>query len=232
MKDATSLNAVPLPTFESTPFQKGRAEMLTSLLPRGSIGAELGVFKGEFSATIIKAIEPRELYLVDPWDREYGVNYPDWGDYTERGALTTERAMAESVSRTTSDRATKIRIVKDYSTKWLATLPDQFLNWIYIDSTHAYDDTVRELRLSTEKVKTDGIICGHDFAIGRNDMHHAVFRAVTEFTREGEFEIIWAGPWLQWAIRRSHIPRALEAPQKIPKGMGALRRFLGMAPAS
>jgi hypothetical protein len=220
-------DAAPLPTFDSTPLQKGRAEMLSALLPRNSVGAEIGVFTGEFSNTIIKAVEPRILYLVDPWDLAYGDNYPDWGSYTQHGALKTARAVAETISRTTSNRKTKVEIVKQYAYDWLPSIPDGHLDWIYLDSSHAYEATLQELNFSRTKVKTEGIICGHDFAIGRNDMHHAVFRAVTEFTRQGEFEIIWAGPWLQWAIRRSHIPRVVETPKPYAKAARALRRLFG-----
>jgi len=195
--------AVALPTYYDTLFQKERADMLIRFLPRNSIGAEIGVFRGEFSATIIRAIEPRELYLVDPWDIAYGAHYPNWGDYTERGALTTARALAETVSRTTSAAKTKVIIVKDFSLSWLAKAPDAYFDWIYLDSTHAYDDTRQELALCARKVKREGILCGHDFEIRRDAYHHGLFRAVTEFVREGEYELIWAGPQQQWALRRS-----------------------------
>jgi Methyltransferase domain len=199
-----------LPTLLDTPFQEERADMLKRLLPRRSIGAELGVFRGEFSATIIRAIQPRELHLVDPWEVAYGANYPNWGDYTERGALTTSLAYAETVSRTHSAGDIKVVIVKDYSLTWLPTTPDAYFDWIYIDSTHTYEDTSRELTICARKVKADGIICGHDFAIGRHEYHHGVFRAVTEFVRKGEFELIWAGPQQQWAVRRSEAPASPE----------------------
>jgi len=201
--DSARTDTPALPRLADTLFQKERAEMLKRILPRNSIGAEIGVFRGEFSATIIRAIEPRELYLVDPWDIAYGVNYPNWGDYTEHGALTTARAFAETVSRTTSGRNTKVKIVKDFSLPWLAKMPDEYFDWVYLDSTHTYDDTRQELALSARKVKPEGIICGHDFEIRRSELHHGVFRAVTEFVREGQYELIWAGPQLQWALRRS-----------------------------
>jgi hypothetical protein len=36
-------------------------------LPRGSVGAEVGVWKGDFSKQIIRLVKPRRLFLVDPW---------------------------------------------------------------------------------------------------------------------------------------------------------------------
>jgi methyltransferase family protein len=223
--DGARTDPPTLPRLADTPMQKERAEMLIRFLPRNSIGAEIGVFRGEFSATIIRAIEPRELHLVDPWDIAYGANYPNWGDYTEHGALTTARAFAETVSRTTSGRKTKVIVVKDFSAPWLATMPDGYFDWIYLDSTHTYDDTKQELALSARKVKPEGVICGHDFEIRRHELHHGVFRAVTEFVRKGEYELIWAGPQQQWALRRSEKPAPPEAAN--PPGSW-LSRFKGL----
>lgn len=180
--------------------------MLTRLLPKNSIGAELGVFRGEFSVSIIRAITPRELYLVDPWDLAYGETYPDWGDYTERGTLPTARALSETTSRMSSQDVTHVHIVKDYSQSWLTTMPDAHFDWVYLDSTHTYDDTVHEIDLCRAKVKPEGVNCGHDFETNPERLHHGVFRAVTEWVREGEYELIWAGPEQQWAVRRSGVP--------------------------
>jgi hypothetical protein len=219
--DGAGAGPPTLPRLADTPLQKERAEMLTRFLPRNSVGAEIGVFRGEFSATIIRAIEPRELYLVDPWDIAYGANYPNWGDYTEHGALTTARAFAETISRTTSGRKTKVSVVKDFSAAWLATMPDGYFDWIYLDSTHTYDDTRQELALSARKVKPEGVICGHDFEIRRNELHHGVFRAVIEFVRQGEYELIWAGPQQQWALRRSE--KSASSEEAKPEGSWLMR---------
>ncbi len=37
------------------------------MLPKGGVGAELGVWKGEFSVRLLKGAKPRQLYLIDPW---------------------------------------------------------------------------------------------------------------------------------------------------------------------
>jgi len=191
----------PLPTFDTVRYQNERAKMLIELLQKGSVGAEIGVFRGDFSATIIRAIEPSILYLVDPWDLMFGERYQDWGGYTEGGSLLTSRAIAEVKSKTESKLTTQVIIKKDFSTAWLESLPDGSLDWAYIDASHAYDATLAELRLCKEKVKKDGIICGHDYQIKRDHPHHGVFRAVQTFVSETGYEIIWAGPELQWALR-------------------------------
>jgi hypothetical protein len=36
-------------------------------LPKNGIGAELGVFKGQFSPMLMRYAKPKELHLIDPW---------------------------------------------------------------------------------------------------------------------------------------------------------------------
>ena len=50
----------------ANPFGSGRSFLL-EWLPKGAVGAEIGVWRGEFSKSLLRAAEPRELHLVDPW---------------------------------------------------------------------------------------------------------------------------------------------------------------------
>lgn len=52
---------------------------LLNKMPKASVCAEIGVWKGEFSERIYKITEPKQLHLIDPWefqsefsDRMYG----------------------------------------------------------------------------------------------------------------------------------------------------------------
>ena len=38
-----------------------------------------------------------------------------------------------------------------------------FFDFIYIDTTHQYDQTVLELELAYKKIKNNGIVAGHDY---------------------------------------------------------------------
>ena len=56
--------ARPAPAAQS---QKQQRATLLELLPRLSVGAEIGVHLGDFSAEILKIVAPARLHLVDPW---------------------------------------------------------------------------------------------------------------------------------------------------------------------
>jgi hypothetical protein len=49
--------------------------VLISKLPQAGVGAEVGTWKGDFSAQLLESGKPRLLYLIDPWkyrgDAEY-----------------------------------------------------------------------------------------------------------------------------------------------------------------
>jgi len=36
-------------------------------MPKNSICAEIGVNRGNFSKSILKIVQPKKLYLIDPW---------------------------------------------------------------------------------------------------------------------------------------------------------------------
>jgi len=45
----------------------------------------------------------------------------------------------------------------------LTRMPDEHLDWAYLDTTHQYDQTATELQLLKQKVKPGGIIAGDDW---------------------------------------------------------------------
>ncbi|MEM7189627.1 MAG: hypothetical protein AAF439_08445, partial [Pseudomonadota bacterium] len=47
-------------------YQNARRAVLNAL-PKGAVGAEVGVWKGDFSAEILATAAPACLHLIDPW---------------------------------------------------------------------------------------------------------------------------------------------------------------------
>jgi len=52
---------------EGIPHFPTRIDAIRALIPRGSVGAELGVMRGNHSQNILQEVNPSRLYLVDPW---------------------------------------------------------------------------------------------------------------------------------------------------------------------
>jgi hypothetical protein len=67
------------------PASLERRRFLLDLLPRASVGIEIGVHLGDFAEAILDVVEPIELHLVDPWHYESSPRY-DQAGYGGKGA--------------------------------------------------------------------------------------------------------------------------------------------------
>ncbi|HEU0304626.1 MAG TPA: class I SAM-dependent methyltransferase [Gaiellaceae bacterium] len=195
---------------------------ILELVQPGTVGAELGVFTGLFAEAILERVRPTVLHLVDPWWLAYGDLYPDWGAYTAGGTLPTRVAHEAAVARTDAARGTcEVHVHVSTSADWLRSLPDSSLDWVYVDSTHYYRETIEELILLRDKLRPEGIVLGDDWRPEPGDPHHGVFRAVHELVRDGMWDVLRADEHAQWALRRAVEYRRGERYRQ------ALRRRLG-----
>jgi hypothetical protein len=132
-----------------------RAELLRTL-PPGSIGAEIGVFAGDFSRAILQTVRPSTLHLVDLFQGRVISGDKDG------------RNMREIDMDTMPDRLAAldpcVRVHRSDSAAWLRSQPAHSLDWVYIDADHSYDALVADLAAARHAVRPGGIIAGHDFS--------------------------------------------------------------------
>jgi hypothetical protein len=140
---------------------------LLDIIPKTAVVAEIGVSDGDFSAEIIARTQPAILHLIDAWD-------------SDRFAA----GLARVHSRFHTDISCGSVVVhQGLSVDVLPTLAAKSFDWMYIDTTHAYVETIQELHLCAGLVKDGGRIAGHDFCIGDpySARPYGVIRAVYEF---------------------------------------------------
>jgi hypothetical protein len=183
--------------WQISPGDKRRATVLRQVIEAGGVGAECGVYKGEFSTALLEHLAPRKLYLMDPWylmTKEW-----HWGE----GDRSTVSALCNILRAFEDDLVSGRLVLKiDDDLKALAELPDHHLDWAYVDSTHLYAPTVKELELLRRKVRPGGIIAGHDWQPDPAHRHHGVCKAVREAVERGSFELTLVDePTIQWAVR-------------------------------
>ena len=167
------------------------------------VGAEIGVFRGHFSAVLCEVLQPKRLYLVDPWTK-LGETF-GWGahsEYTGFGKLTTAYALNDTRSRVGGFSDIDIRIVEDFSDVFLPQLSEK-LDWVYLDASHDYQSTLKELQMIDRVLKPHGVILGDDWEQIRHKKDHGVFRAIHDFIRSHRYEVVAAGPARQWCLRRT-----------------------------
>jgi hypothetical protein len=147
---------------------KNRLE-LYSFFPKNGVGAELGTCRGDNGVRLFNATSPSQLYLVDIWERDDltykhhtpELYYDDWQD-SVREKLPNPN----------------VHLVKQDTVQWLESIPNDFLDWIYIDSDHNYSHVNKEYSLAVQKVKRGGVISGHDFYVHETAWKTGVIRAV------------------------------------------------------
>ncbi len=151
---------------------------LLKLLPKNCIITEIGVDKGDFSFKIISLTHPKKLYLIDTWGSER---------YNENKMNYVTKRFQEKID------AGIVTIKRGTSEKELNKFEDNFFDWVYIDTSHSYKQTVKELELCRMKVKDGGIIAGHDYCQGNitEALAYGVVQAVNQFCIKNNWEFIY-----------------------------------------
>ena len=150
---------------------------LLKVLPTSAITAEIGVAYGDFTEQIVRLSKPERLHLVDLWKGErYG-----------EGLDRIQRDFAKELE------TKRVVINRGFSTEVLSRFEDDYFDWVYIDTDHTYATTKEELLLCHKKIKSNGMICGHDFSKG-NVVHpvaYGVIQACNEFCVELGYEYVY-----------------------------------------
>lgn len=174
-----------------------RADFLRKTIGEGGIGAELGVHQGGFTQCLLDVVNPHKLYLLDPWyllGKEW-----KWG----QGNRSTIDALKGILGKF-SNELTEGKVILNigFDLDLLPTFPDHYFDWVYVDTSHRYEHTWKELQLLKLKVKKDGIIAGDDWELNPEHKNYGVSQAVHEFILQEPYEIIYSSDLdKQWAIR-------------------------------
>jgi len=165
-------------------------------LPEDAVGAEIGVFRGEFTPHLLRVTRPRRLHLIDGWWTLYGERYPDWGVYTQRGRLTTRRAYDEA--RRAADERCSFHVGNDLDI--LRGFPEGHFDWVYLDTSHQYEHTVAELDLLRTRAK---LICGDDWVEDQSSVNHGCSLAIRDFCARYKWTVDEIDSFGQWLIKPS-----------------------------
>lgn len=148
---------------------------ITDLIPKNTVGAEIGVWKGDSSELFLKKTSPKELHLVDPWSfSAFSANLtPDeLQSHVKKYSTLTGSTDPESfdvyydsVYRSVVRRFqanSNVFVHKTTSSEWFDSF-DKKLDWIYVDGDHTYKGCLDDLNNCLKIMKTSGIIFGDDY---------------------------------------------------------------------
>lgn len=148
-------------------------ENLPSILHIDSIGCELGVFEGEYAQILADSGKFKKLYLVDIFSGGTGSGDKSGNNlkFYQDGSLLFEH------NKQKFSAYDFIEVIRQDSISFLNAHKD-FFDFVYIDTVHTYDFTLRELEAAYTATKVGGFICGHDYHPTKSA---GVVRAVQEF---------------------------------------------------
>lgn len=162
------------------------------MMPKGSVCAEIGVWKGNFSRKILNRVQPTSLHLIDPWKFVADDRYKNaaYGGKVAKGQEDMDRLFEDVRAKFADEIATGVvHLHRQTSAEAGAGFPDGYFDWIYIDANHAYEFVRQDLLTYHAKVKPGGFIAGDDYGT-KGWWAGGVKRAVDEFVASGKAE--WA----------------------------------------
>ncbi len=165
---------------------------LLDMMPSCSVCAEIGVWKGEFSAQILESVRPSALYLIDPWEFQQAESYKNawYGGTVARDQQDVDRIYQSVVERFARPIAEEnVKICRCPSQVAVESFDDYYFDWVYIDGNPFYECVTQDLERFSQKVKRGGYITGDDYGT-QGWWKGGVTKAVDEFTKSGGCEVV------------------------------------------
>ena len=153
------------------------------------VGAEVGVLEGEHAIQIIEYLPNlKKLYLVDSWKAYSADEYPDFAATNQEG---NDNRYQQVIQKFSTD--TRIIIIRKESVQASLDINEP-LDFVYIDANHRYEFVASDILVWYQKVKSGGLVCGHDYD------KPEVARAVDDFcSAMGIINHSWGAPLnLSW----------------------------------
>ncbi|MCK4686636.1 MAG: class I SAM-dependent methyltransferase [Candidatus Lokiarchaeota archaeon] len=115
-------------------------------------GAEIGVFEGSYTKVLLERIPELALIGVDLWEP-----YKGYKDFKSNTIIEAYNKALKNV------KGYNCQLIKGRSNEVVKNIPDESLDFVFIDGNHAYEYVVEDIALWSKKVRKGGIIYGHDF---------------------------------------------------------------------
>ena len=152
------------------------------------LGAEVGVERGVFSKFICETNPQACLYSVDPWKGYFLGKREKSDDLMERAYQTAKERLAPYKNN---------KIIRKTSVEGAKDIPDESLDFVFIDGNHDYTYCLEDITVWSRKLKKGGMISGHDYIRKQasvSDMH--VIEAVNDYVKANNIS-----PWFLLGLK-------------------------------
>lgn len=159
-------------------FENRKQMPETVLIPNNyRYGVEIGVQRGEFSGHLLERWTG-QMALIDSWKTFPKEEYNDGSNVSELENLRNLAATVEMTQRFPG----RCEIVRSLSTEAGNKYPNNYFDFVYLDANHRYERVLEDLRIWVPKIRSGGMLCGHDYLDGELPQgSFGVKKAVNEF---------------------------------------------------
>lgn len=162
-------------------------------LPENLIMAEIGCYAGESTLMFLQSGKINTLYAIDPWSNKYTGKE----DLSKKENKTIKKVY-DNMKWAEDSFDVRVSPYKNVA-KLKMTFDSAFymipsnLDFIYIDGNHEYEYVCKDIILAINKIKTGGIIAGHDY----QETYPGVIQAVKSYFQiVGKIKIYKDTSWL------------------------------------
>lgn len=161
----------------------GRTELSAyckTLLPRDPVIAEVGVYGGHYSEYLASVFKPELFYLIDLFEADDRFNKE----------FTAKTHFSVVQHKFSTDK--NVRLLRGLSWDMLASLPDDSVDYIYIDADHRYSAVKKDALAALPKLRREGILQFNDYCTHNpyDNVEIGVLYVVNELLESGQYDIL------------------------------------------
>lgn len=134
------------------------------------VGVEVGVEKGRFSKALCEMSPQMKLYSVDIWEG------------TESLYLDSRKRLMPFENN---------QIIRDWSVEAAKRFADSSIDFIFIDAEHDYKNIKADLEAWIPKVRSGGVVSGHDYVNGMHGRIFGVRQAISEWMNNHKIDTLF-----------------------------------------
>jgi hypothetical protein len=149
-------------------------------------GAEIGACFAHYSEILCQSIPGLKLLAIDNWNNDENTRRQNGRGLS--GEVETRRILAPY----------NAIVIKKDSMEAVKDVPDESLDFVFIDADHIYSSVKEDIREWSKKVRMGGIVSGHDYYIfpysrkkGESpEVYRGVLDAVDEYVKEHNITLL------------------------------------------
>jgi len=159
-------------TYNRNPYKRPFDQLLVG--KKELVGAEIGVYRGQHAREMLELLDIKTLILVDPWK-----DYKEYNDVKIKKQVEGAYHDAKELLKEWDEKA-MLHWIRNFSVEASEEVPDNSLDFVYIDGSHQHPFVIEDTKHWVPKVKEGGFVGGHDYI----DKFPGVRKAVDEYCEE------------------------------------------------